>query len=409
MSSPMDYPLPSSDGTHHVDADGKPAYAKRFLQVGKFHPPGLAPVLDDSGWHHVRTDGKAAYARRFEKVWGFYCFRAAAKDDGLWTHITPDGSRAYQESYDWAGNFQEGACAVRSGDEYMHIDGDGKPLYPERYAYVGDFRDGICVAWVANPGKCIHIMKSGRKLHGQAYRYLGVFHKGLAKALDEGGWTHVSSSGEPAYVRRFRSAEDFYNGLALVETHAGHFIRIDENGQTREKLSTGCVGSGRKILITGNIGAGKTTLSRALAMRSGWPAFGIDDARRIAGDGTPKGEALAWAMFLERAQSSGDAILEYTGCGPNKHLVNESLRLSGCQVIKVALKLSVEDCFKRISERVWDIPYPFPKPPDEPLLQRIHLELEEEWRKRSHLQLRGELHPETNAQAILEEIRLGVR
>ena len=29
--------------THHVDAHGRPLYARRFLDVLKFHPPGLAP------------------------------------------------------------------------------------------------------------------------------------------------------------------------------------------------------------------------------------------------------------------------------------------------------------------------------------------------------------------------------
>ena len=43
MSAASDYPLPSPDASHHVDADGNPAYAIRFKNVGKFHPPG--PLL----------------------------------------------------------------------------------------------------------------------------------------------------------------------------------------------------------------------------------------------------------------------------------------------------------------------------------------------------------------------------
>ena len=200
--------------------------------------------------------------------------------------------------------------------------------------------------------------------------------------------------------------EDFYNGLALAETHAGTFIRIDEDGHTHANLAPVDASVGWKILITGNIGSGKTSLCQALAKASGWTALGIDDARRIASDGTPHGEALAWAKFLEHAQTPGDTILEYTGCGPNSHLVNESLRRSRCQVLKVALKLPVAACAKRIAKRTWDIPYPFAKLPDEAILQRIHLDLADEWHKRLHLQLRGEIHPDINAQTILDKIRL---
>jgi hypothetical protein len=408
MSDTSGYPMPAMDSTHHVDTGGKPAYAKRFKHVGKFHPPGLAPVCDDSGWYHIRPDGQPAYSQRYEKVWGFYCLRAAAMTQGRWTHIAPDGTIAYPANYSWVGNFQEGACAVQIGNNYMHIDCKGEPLYEERYAYVGDYRDGVAVAWVGDTRMCRHILKNGRKLHDQEYRYLGVFHKGLAKAKDDGGWTHVRMSGDPAYPRRYKSVEDFYNGLALVETCAGIFIRIDEEGLPQAALMPANANTGIKILITGNIGAGKTTLCKALSKASGWRAFGIDDARRIASDGSPHGEALAWAKFLEHAQAPDDMILEYTGCGPNSHLVSESLRRSGSRVLKVALDLSVADCAKRIAQRTWDIPYPFAKLPDEPLLQQIHHDLAGEWRKRSHLQLRGETSPDTNAQTILENIRLGL-
>ena len=408
MSANPGYPLPASDMSHHVDVAGNPAYAHRFKQVGKFHHPGLAPAWGETGWHHIGLDGKPAYSRRFEQVWGYYCLRAAAQYHGRWIHIKPDGTSAYPQNYIWVGNFQEGACVVHSDAGYMHIDEEGVPLYPERYAYVGDYRDGIAVAWVATSRSCHHILKDGRKLNGREYRYLGVFHKGLAKAKDADGWTHIRISGEPAYRRRFKSVEDFYNGIALAETHEGDFIRIDEDGRTLETLASGEVRPGWKILLTGNIGAGKTTLCQALAKATGWAAFGIDDARRIASDGTPRGEALGWAEFLDRAQARSDAILEYTGCGPNSHLVNESLRLSGCRVLKVALELQVTDCVRRITERTWDIPYPFRQLPDAALLQKIHHDLADEWRKRPHLHLSGELHPESNAQTILEKIRLGL-
>lgn len=407
MSTNPAYPLPASDMSHHVDVEGKPIYARKFLRVEKFHPPGLAPACDDLGWHHIGLDGAPAYDYRFEKVWGYYNCLAAAKDKAKWGHIRPNGAFAYPERYAWVGNYQEHACAVRTDEGYTHIDTDGRMLYSERYAYVGDFRDGIAVAWDHASRNCYHIRKDGLKLHPHGYRYLGVFHKGLAIAKDAGGWTHVSKSGTPAYDRRFKHVEDFYNGLALAETFNGNFIRIDEAGRPFESLADSEAKPGVIILLTGNIGAGKTTLRKALARATGWKSFGIDDARRIASDGTPRGEALAWAEFLARAQAHGNTILEYTGCGPNAQLANESLRLSGGHVFRVALELPASECAGRIAGRTWDIPYPFHQLPDLMILQRIEGDLADEWRKRTHLHLNGNLHPETNAQTILEKIRLG--
>jgi hypothetical protein len=408
MSTNPEYPLPSSDMSHHVDDTGKPAYARRFKQVGKFHLPGLAPACDEMGWHHIGLDGNPVYTRRFEQVWGFYCVRAAALDDGRWIHIKPDGTSAYPQCFTWVGNFQEGACVVHSDAGYMHIDEEGVPLYPERYAYVGDYRDGIAVAWSSASRNCQHILKSGRKLHGHEYCYLGVFHKGFAKAKDALGWTHINMSGQPAYSHRFKSIEDFYNGIALAETFGGDFVRINVNGETIERLASSEARGGWKIVLTGNIGAGKTTLRHALAKATGWTSFGIDDARRIASDGTPRGEALGWAEFLERVQAPRDMILEYSGCGPNSHLVNESLRLSGCRVLKVALEHTVSSCAQRIADRTWATPYPFRQVPDTAMLDRVQRDLAAEWLKHTHFHLSGGVNPETNAQAILQEIRLGI-
>ena len=101
----------SSDGTYHV-CDGRPAYAERFLEVLKFHAPGLAPVLDDSGAYHITPDGLPAYEARHLRTFGFYEGRAAVHSADGWSHVLPGGSHLYSERYAWCGNFQEGRCPV---------------------------------------------------------------------------------------------------------------------------------------------------------------------------------------------------------------------------------------------------------------------------------------------------------
>ena len=220
----------SADGTHH-DYYGEPAYAARFLDVLKFHAPGLAPVLDSSGGYHITTDGLPAYEFRHIRTFGFYEGRAAVQSANGWFHILPDGQPHYSERYAWCGNFQEGHCTVRlPGGSYLHIDEDGAPAYLERYRYAGDFRDGFAVVQ-RDDGRHSHIDPSGSLLHGRWFLDLDVFHKNHARARGDGGWHHVDQDGRPLYQARFKAVEPFYNGQARVEGFDGFLFVIGESGE----------------------------------------------------------------------------------------------------------------------------------------------------------------------------------
>ena len=225
----------SADGTHHV-CDGNPAYQARFVEVLKFHSPGLAPVLDSSGAYHVTPDGRPAYADRHLRTFGFYEGRAAVHSADGWFHVLADGSPLYPERYDWCGNFQEGRCPVRLVDgRYFHIKEDGAPAYTEHHHYAGDFKDGYAVAQRGD-GRHSHIGPSGVLLHGRWFLDLDVYHKNFARARDAQGWHHVDRQGEPLYAARFRNVEPFYNGQARVEGFDGSLSVIGESGETLAEL-----------------------------------------------------------------------------------------------------------------------------------------------------------------------------
>ena len=221
----------SADGTHHV-CDGMPAYAARFLEVLKFHAPGLAPVLDDSGAYHITPDGLPAYDARHVRTFGFYENLAAVHSADEWCHVLPDGIPLYPERYAWCGNFQEGRCPVRLPDgRYFHIAEDGTPAYSERHRYTGDFKDGYAVVQ-RDDGRHSHIEQSGALLHGRWFLDLDVFHKDFARARDEQGWHHVDIHGQPLYRNRYGNVEPFYNGQARVEGTDGSLSVIGETGET---------------------------------------------------------------------------------------------------------------------------------------------------------------------------------
>lgn len=326
----------------------------------KFHAPGLAPVRDSSGAYHIRPSGEDAYQHRFIQTWGFYEGRAAVEAEEGWLHILTDGSPLSEGRFDWCGNFQEGRCAVRfSGSSYGHIGADGRPVYEQRHLYAGDFKDGIAVVRYAADGFCGHIDGSGRAVHARRYLDLDVFHKGYARARDEQGWFHARRDGSPAYERRFAAIEPFYNGQALCETLQGDRLVVSESAEDVERV----VGKHqahpcRRVLLIGNIGAGKTTIGKRLATELAQPLVTIDDARRACGDGTSVGEAAAWAYFLRLATTTANNIVEFSGSGPLAPLLGQQFTQSHDDVMVLWLSASPTTCSQRIAERGLAVPYP---------------------------------------------------
>ena len=220
----------SEDGTHFI-YQGKPIFGKKFLEVLKFHAPGLAPVKDASGAYHIDSQGNALYPERYTRTFGFYCYRAAVVQGLEWFHINEKGKRVYAHSFAWTGNFQENFCTVRDFENhYFHIDLNGNRIYPDNYRYSGDFKDGYACVKLQN-GLFTHIDTKGKFLHGKFFLDLGVFHKGFATAKDENGWFHIDKQGKELYAERYLLLEPFYNGFALATNFDGEKVIIDETGK----------------------------------------------------------------------------------------------------------------------------------------------------------------------------------
>jgi hypothetical protein len=219
----------SADNTHFL-YNGKPLFGKTFMEVLKFHSPGLAPVKDNSGAYHIDVNGNELYPNRYSRTFGYYCNRAAVVDNNHWFHINEKGERVYSSNYAWTGNFQENICTVRNNDnQYFHIDLNGNKIYPEVYLYAGDYKDGIaCVK--CHDGFFRHIDSKGKFINEKSFLDLGVFHKNFATAKDEKGWFHIDKQGNEIYKSRYLTVEPFYNGFALVTSFDNEKIIIDERG-----------------------------------------------------------------------------------------------------------------------------------------------------------------------------------
>lgn len=219
----------SNDNTHFL-FDEKPIFGKTFIEVLKFHSPGLAPVFDKSGAYHIDINGNELYPNRYSRTFGFYCNRASVIDGNRWFHINEKGDKVYSVSFLWTGNFQENICTVRNdNNQYLHIDLNGNRIYADNYVYAGDFKDGIaCVK--SQDGFYRHIDNKGNFINNKSFLDLGVFHKNFATAKDKNGWFHIDRQGNELYNNRYHSIEPFYNGFALVTKFDNEKIIIDEKG-----------------------------------------------------------------------------------------------------------------------------------------------------------------------------------
>ncbi len=306
----------SQDGSHHVHRD-RPAYARRFLEVLKFHEPGLAPARDVSGGYHITPDGLPAYTDRHLRTFGFYEGRAAVQSHDGWFHILPDGAPLYPERYAWCGNFQDGRCPVRLlNNTYFHITAEGISAYAERYRYAGDFRDGIAVVQ-GEEGKHSHIDSCGKLLHGQWFLDLDVFHKNHARARDERGWYHVDLRGEALYDARFRNVEPFYNGHARVERFDGSLSVIDETGEVLVELRKP-LRSSLEELSADMVGLWKTQAIRTaveLGVFEALPATAVELERLLHLPDAVGPRLLRSLMELGLVRRAGDGVHHPTDRG----------------------------------------------------------------------------------------------
>lgn len=115
-----------------------------------------------------------------------------------------------------------------------------------------------------------------------------------------------------------------------------------------------------KIIIQGNIGSGKSTISDQLIHQIGDINYlGIDSIRKIHGDGTQEMENQCKDKFIEAIElNEDDQIIELSGIGILADRLYEKLADYRYPVLVVNLIVDAEEIHQRIEDRIWDTPFP---------------------------------------------------
>ena len=118
------------------------------------------------------------------------------------------------------------------------------------------------------------------------------------------------------------------------------------------------------LLITGNIGAGKSTLSKEL-LKMGFTQshryYAVDKMRWRFSDGSYSGEYYAWSLMFRAGQEEPHGIFEFSGSGRNAPIFKEVIRDSiqdGKRWRVIHCHCHINEIAERVSEKE-SVPIPY--------------------------------------------------
>ena len=240
----------------YVDGNGKLAIDFQFSQAKPFSE-GLAAVttgpFGNSLWDYIDKKGNFVFKHRFNGAGPFSEGLAAVEDENYrWGYIDKKGRYVIQPKYSRAGYFSEGLAKVENNNIIGYIDPSGElkiPLTFENRAWRAlPFSEGLAAVWV---GKLWgYINKKGEWVAKPQFHDASSFSEGRARIMIGGEWVpknniwfsdrdstnpclygFIDKTGKTVIEPKYREAEDFYKGMALVQSRNGKSQYIERDGK----------------------------------------------------------------------------------------------------------------------------------------------------------------------------------
>jgi hypothetical protein len=198
--------------------------------------PSLFPAREDGKWGFIDNTGQLAIDFQYEQALDFSDGMAAVKVGGSWGYIDESGTMAIAPQFPTGFSFYDGLAQVGVGHTmgFMNHHGDVviEPATSWLDAY--HFSEGLAgvrffdesFGYIDTSGEVVIRLPNASDV--------GYFSEGLA-AVKEGLYGFIDRSGHFVIEPRFLYAEEFSNGMAVVEAQSGYQI-IDTRGSVMATL-----------------------------------------------------------------------------------------------------------------------------------------------------------------------------
>ncbi len=231
------------DGLARASLEGKSGYINKkgefvieadYEQQGDFQE-GLASVKISGKYGFINTRGILVIEPKFKSA-GRFCngFCEVVTSDDKHNYIDKKGSLVTDIEFSRGDWFYCGLAKVKTGDKYRYINESGEFAFEGEYSDAASFSEGL--AAVENQeGKWGFINTRGELVidykFGAGWFSSLEFHEGLAYVKEGDLWGYIDKKGSYVISPRYKSANEFVNGVArvyLVEKSAAY---IDKSGK----------------------------------------------------------------------------------------------------------------------------------------------------------------------------------
>lgn len=233
-----------------IDHSGKFVLKPKYRRVKQF-TEGLAAADLHTRWGYIDRDGKFVIERNYEDAKPFSAGYAAVQMGGKWGAIAKDGTIVLPCKYEDVGEAHE--CNPDAEDHavmlpYKEKGGDGKVKWgfkdlgphphgdiPAKFDDVMYFNDGLCPVYNATLGKWGFINAKGEQSIQFKFDRVTTFKGQTAEGEMGDDFVVVDPIGTMAPKSRLESTKSFHDGLAIQQKR-GKFAFINREGKRPFKL-----------------------------------------------------------------------------------------------------------------------------------------------------------------------------
>jgi hypothetical protein len=248
------YPIREGSKWGFINRSGTVVVAPVYDGAGDLHE-GRIRVNVGSHAGYIDLSGKLVGEAKYDTAGDFRDGRAVVMNGSKYSLIDPLGKTIGEVPYRVLGEFHQGLLRVQANNltdsngkklptRYGFVDGQGKIVIPPQFMPAGEFPDdssnlpvgGLDREWVYfdRNGKIVIRIPFGEHLENP-----NPFHDGRLRFKEGFNWGYKDASGAWAIPAKYNDAQDFENGVALVQ-EGDKWIAIDVRGKTipqdRKKL-----------------------------------------------------------------------------------------------------------------------------------------------------------------------------